>query len=61
MSRRLQERWKKGKPMELKELIHEMDVIIFEADLSADSGHVDEARKNLRKAKELLDDEFLND
>ena len=47
--------------MELVELIASLEVIIGEADLSADDGNVDGAREHLKKAKDLLDDEFLND
>ena len=45
--------------MELVELIQELDNLIGEADIAADAGNVDEAREHLRKAKELLEDEFL--
>jgi len=45
--------------MELVDLIRELDNLIGEADLAADGGDVDEAREHLRKAKELLEDEFL--
>lgn len=45
--------------MELVELIQELDNLIGEADMAADAGNVDEAREHLRKAKELLEDEFL--
>ncbi|MBA7518883.1 hypothetical protein ES705_10957 [subsurface metagenome] len=47
--------------MVLVELIASLDVLIGEADLAADGGYEDEAREHLRKAKELLDDEFLKD
>ena len=47
--------------MELEELIRELDNLIGEADLAADVGNVDEAREQLRKAKELLEDEFLKE
>ena len=45
--------------MELVKLIQELDILIGEADLAADAGNVDEAREQLRKAKELLEVEFL--
>ena len=47
--------------MELKQLIRLLEDLIDEADLAADSGDVDGAREQLRKAKELLDVEFLKD
>lgn len=49
------------RPMELVELIRELDELIGDADLAADGGNVDEAREQLRKAKDLLDDEFLKE
>ena len=45
--------------MELEELIQELENLIGEADIAADGGDVDEAREHLRKAKELLEAEFL--
>ena len=45
--------------MEIEELIQEMENLIGEADMAADAGDVDEAREHLRKAKELLEAEFL--
>ena len=45
--------------MELEELIQELDNLIGEADMSADTGDEDGAREHLRKAKELLEAEFL--
>ena len=45
--------------MELEELIKELDYLIGEADIAADAGNMDEAKEHLRKAKELLEDEFL--
>jgi len=45
--------------MELVELIQELDNLIGEADMAADGGDEDKAREHLRKAKELLEDEFL--
>ncbi len=45
--------------MELVELIQELENLIGEADMGADAGNVDEAREQLRKAKELLEVEFL--
>jgi len=38
-----------------------LNSLIDEADLSADGGDVNGARKLLRTAKELLDEEFLDD
>ena len=45
--------------MELEELIRELDNLIGEADMAADSGDKNEAKEHLRKAKELLEAEFL--
>lgn len=45
--------------MELIELIQELENLIDEADIAADAGNVDGAREYLRKAKELLEVEFL--
>lgn len=47
--------------MELDDLIREVQTIIDEADVALDGGDKDEAREQLREAKSLLDDEFLND
>ena len=47
--------------MELEELIQKLENLIGEADMAADAGDVDEAREHLRKAKELLEDEFLKE
>jgi len=45
--------------MEIEELIQELENLIGEADMAADAGKVDEAKEHLRKAKELLEAEFL--
>lgn len=48
--------------MELDDLIvlvQELGHLIGEADMAADAGAVDEAMEQLRKAKELLEAEFL--
>ena len=45
--------------MELDELIQRLEELIGGAALAADGGNVDEAREQLRKAKELLEAEFL--
>jgi len=45
--------------MELEELIRELENLIGEADMAADAGDEDGAREYLRKAKELLEAEFL--
>ena len=47
--------------MELEQLIRELGSLIDEADLSADGGDVDGARKLLKTAKSLLDAEFRKD
>ncbi len=47
--------------MELEELIQELENLIGEADMAADGGDVDEAKEQLRKAKELLEAEFLKE
>jgi len=45
--------------MELEELIRELDNLIGEADLALDAGKPGDSREHLRKAKELLEAEFL--
>jgi len=47
--------------MELEELIRELDNLIGEADLAADSGKQADAKEYLRKAKELIEEELLKD
>jgi len=47
--------------MELDDLIMELRRIIDEAGVDSDAGNVDEAREQLRTAKDLLDEEFLHD
>jgi len=47
--------------MELKDLIQELERHMDSADIESDAGHVDEAREHLRQAKDILDEEFLND
>ncbi len=47
--------------MELEELIRELEGIIGEAAEYADAYNVDEAYYHLRKAKKLLNKEFLNE
>jgi len=47
--------------MELEELIRELEGIIGEAAEYADAHNVDEAYYQLRKARKLLNKEFLND
>lgn len=47
--------------MELVDLITELQANIDDADLALDAEDVDGAREHLRKAKELLDAEFLKD
>lgn len=44
---------------ELIELIRELYNLIFDADIAAYAGDVDEAREQLIRAKELLDVSFL--
>ena len=51
----------KERKMELDDLIMELRRIIDEAGVASDAGEVDEAREQLRTAKELLEDEFLNE
>ena len=45
--------------MELGELICELDNLLGEADLALDAGRPGDSREHLRKAKELLEAEFL--
>jgi len=47
--------------MDLEDLIRELDNLIGDADTAADEDSVDESRNYLKKAKEILDAEFLND
>lgn len=51
----------RDRKMELDDLIMELRRIVDEAGVASDAGEVDEAREQLRTAKELLEDEFLND
>jgi len=47
--------------MELLELIQRLLTVIDQADLALDAGKKEIARDWLRRAKKLLDDEFLKD
>lgn len=47
--------------MELDELITQLQANLDDADLALDAEKRDEAREHLRKAKALLDDEFMKD
>ena len=47
--------------MKLDELIHQLQTNLDEADVYLDAGDKEEARAYLRRAKQLLDDEFLNE
>lgn len=47
--------------MELKDLIHELQTVLDEANIALEAKERDEARKYLRAAKQLLDDEYLYD
>jgi len=51
----------KEKTMELEELISILQTILYEADVALDGGDRNEARKQLRKAKQMLDDELAED
>ncbi len=45
--------------MELVDLIHELQTVLDEANIALEAKERDEARKYLRTAKKLLDEEFL--
>ena len=47
--------------MELDELIGKLDELINEAKINSCGGEKNEAREDLREAKNLLDEEFLKD
>jgi len=47
--------------MDTQVLIRDLQRILDEADTFLDAGDVDEAREQLRAAKQLLDDEFIKD
>ncbi|MBA7649072.1 hypothetical protein ES703_56866 [subsurface metagenome] len=47
--------------MELNELITQLQEKLDDADLALDAEDVDTARECLREAKQLLDDEFVQD
>jgi len=51
----------KEKIMDTQVLIRDLQRILDEADTFLDAGDVDEAREQLRAAKQLLDDEFIKD
>lgn len=51
----------KEKTMELKDLISELERILDRAGVAANDGDELQARGYLRAAKELLDDELLNE
>lgn len=47
--------------MELNDLITQLQAKLDDADLALDSGDPHAAREHLREAKQLLDDEFIQD
>lgn len=47
--------------MELDDLISELQMILDVADVTLKAGSGEGAREQLRRAKDLLDDEFVND
>lgn len=47
--------------MELAELIYQLNTLIGDADQAVDEDHMDFAREQLQRAKDLLDKEFLKE